>query len=388
MDYKGMTLTLIDKYYERLLSKLEELRNGKGKITIIWGTGAIACTLYHYLNKYGKKVNYFCDNNLQMAGLPITSAGGVICLTPDETLQIKDADIIIASTSIDEIETQIKNSGYIGNIIKPPVDMLVFMSIISCDLEYYSKKSIIDNISQLFDIVVDEISRKILYFKIWGWFATSEDMKQYTFNDILTSNQYIPDGIININKNSTIVDCGAYIGDTLDFFIKHDIQFQRYIAYELDKNNFQLLDKFVQNYNDSIKRKIAIYNLGVGGEKNSKVSFLSKEYSSLIIDTNEQTEAYGTSGEIVDLDSHLGDYNISYIKMDIEGFEMSALKGAKKLISKEHPDCAICIYHKATDLWQIPLFLKSCCPDYQFYIRHHANCYFDTVCYAIGGNQT
>ena len=69
--------------------------------------------------------------------------------------------------------------------------------------------------------------------------------------------------------------------------------------------------------------------------------------------------------------------------MDIEGFELNALEGAKDTIKKYRPKLAICLYHKPQDLWEIPLFIKSIDSNYKIFIRHHTDLLNETVCYAI-----
>ena len=70
--------------------------------------------------------------------------------------------------------------------------------------------------------------------------------------------------------------------------------------------------------------------------------------------------------------------------MDIEGAEMDALKGAEQTSREQRPGLAICVYHRPEDLWNIPLYLHEICPDYRFYLRHHASCYVaETVCYGV-----
>lgn len=48
-----------------------------------------------------------------------------------------------------------------------------------------------------------------------------------------------------------------------------------------------------------------------------------------------------------------------YIKMDIEGMEMNALKGAEMLIKRDHPSFAICVYHHKMDNDRIGQWFNS-----------------------------
>lgn len=74
---------------------------------------------------------------------------------------------------------------------------------------------------------------------------------------------------------------------------------------------------------------------------------------------------------------------VTFIKMDIEGAEMDALKGAEQTIRKYKPKLAISIYHEENDFWEIPLLIKSFVPEYQFYVRHHSDNCSETILYAI-----
>lgn len=63
---------------------------------------------------------------------------------------------------------------------------------------------------------------------------------------------------------------------------------------------------------------------------------------------------------------------VDFIKADIEGAEMSMLRGAKHTIASSAPVCAICLYHKKNDFWEIPQYLENLCPDYTFWFRCEA----------------
>lgn len=79
--------------------------------------------------------------------------------------------------------------------------------------------------------------------------------------------------------------------------------------------------------------------------------------------------------------------DIDFIKMDIEGAELEALKGAVLSIKKFMPDLAISIYHKPEHLIDIPLLIKDFCPEYNIYIGHKYYNPTETVCFATKGKN-
>lgn len=54
------------------------------------------------------------------------------------------------------------------------------------------------------------------------------------------------------------------------------------------------------------------------------------------------------------------------LKMDIEGAEMQALYGAKRLLETENVRCVICIYHKKDDIKNITHFFEDLGYEYEF----------------------
>ncbi len=73
---------------------------------------------------------------------------------------------------------------------------------------------------------------------------------------------------------------------------------------------------------------------------------------------------------------------ISFIKMDIEGSEQAALRGANRHIVSSYPRLAVCIYHGISDLWEIPLLIRDLFPEYNRYsLCHHDRSTSETVLY-------
>lgn len=62
----------------------------------------------------------------------------------------------------------------------------------------------------------------------------------------------------------------------------------------------------------------------------------------------------------------------AFIKMDIEGSELQALEGAQNVIRKRRPRLAVCVYHKNSDILDIPFYLSDLVPEYTYYLRHHS----------------
>jgi FkbM family methyltransferase len=56
---------------------------------------------------------------------------------------------------------------------------------------------------------------------------------------------------------------------------------------------------------------------------------------------------------------------VDFIKMDIEGAETNALRGARSTIRAYHPRMAICTYHTRTDAVQVPIEVRNAKADYR-----------------------
>jgi hypothetical protein len=82
---------------------------------------------------------------------------------------------------------------------------------------------------------------------------------------------------------------------------------------------------------------------------------------------------------------NLSTEKITYLKMDIEGGEFHALKGAEKTILRDKPKLAISIYHSHDDMIRIPEYIHDLLPEYKLYVRQHS-IFHETVLYAIPSN--
>ena len=76
---------------------------------------------------------------------------------------------------------------------------------------------------------------------------------------------------------------------------------------------------------------------------------------------------------------------ITFIKSDVEGAEMLALKGACRHIRDEHPMLAISIYHGNYDIFQVAKLIYEMDESYRFYMRYYGGDLYpnEVVLYAV-----
>jgi FkbM family methyltransferase len=154
---------------------------------------------------------------------------------------------------------------------------------------------------------------------------------------------------------------------------------EAYIGFEPDTDNFQRLVHTVKEFKEKLSHAF-LYPCAVGGS-NGVVNFAPAEGSGVI---SNEGQAHV---QVVRLDETLINFHPSFIKMDIEGMELSALQGAENIIRDYSPDMAVCVYHNISDYYEIPLLLSRINPCYSFYLRTHSSCTMETVLYATEGKH-
>lgn len=174
-------------------------------------------------------------------------------------------------------------------------------------------------------------------------------------------------------RNEYFVDVGALDGETTKYFLDH---FGGGHAYVLEPNpkQFAVTKKRLLDFPEAELFPYGAY------DQNTTLCFDTSEADA---GSAKISESGGEKIEVRRLDDLLEDRKVTFLKMDIEGSELAALRGAEKIIREQRPKLAICVYHKPEDVWEIPAFILSCHPDYKLYLRHYSITHTETVLYAI-----
>jgi FkbM family methyltransferase len=193
---------------------------------------------------------------------------------------------------------------------------------------------------------------------------------------------YFPRDLIELAPNESIVDCGAFIGDTIRAVLERvGDRFKEVLALEPDPGNFAELNAFVAELPAHIRGKIQTARVAVHSERaNLRFGSAAGAASSLLAPGDVEVDA-------VSLDELLADRSPTFVKMDIEGAEPDAIAGAVATLRQKTPALAVCLYHRRDHLWRLPLAIRMANPAYRFHLRRYSDDCWETVCYAVGPHR-
>lgn len=310
------------KWYQSTLNEIEELKqkaNEENRKIIICGA----------LSGYGKKLSkYFggdilCDKNAK--GTPLLS-------TLEAVSRYPDGMFLVASPFLKE------------EIIKELEDM----GIKRWNIAYLDCRE----------------PRQLLID--WGYSSWKRDL------ELCEKESYFDEYFLYHDENEVFVDCGFFDSETSRTFLEWcNYKYNKIIAFEPD-------EKLYENYKLSNDiRNLELYNAGCW-DKSGTLHFKEEQGGSSFVVQDGDVKI-----DVLAIDEVLNGEKATFIKMDIEGSELNALKGAKGTIQKFHPKLAICIYHKPEDIIEIPKYILSLYEGYTFYIRHYEYNECGTILYAV-----
>lgn len=175
-----------------------------------------------------------------------------------------------------------------------------------------------------------------------------------------------------------LVDAGGCFGDTALFFA-HSVgpSGHVYTFDPLRKHCNIMREAF--RLNPDLEGRISIFEAGVSAEDQAGAPDTRDR-----VDPGARVDVPGIALRSIDSAVATGEIpRVDFIKMDIEGSELDALKGASAALREWKPRLAISLYHRAEDFHTIPLWLDSQELGYRFFLDHYSIHQEETVLYAI-----
>lgn len=249
-----------------------------------------------------------------------------------------------------------------------------------CGVQVYNPKEIINEDFSGKVIISTRIYYKEIYKQLINMGLHDENIVNVgEMLDDLADKQYFDLSEIKYDDEEVFADVGSL--DAMSAIRFHNWSggnFKKIYCFEPDPSNVPKCKKNLKDY--GIDFRTEIVEKGAWSSE-GVISFMSEgNGTSAFVLGDDNAEVMV---DVVTLDSVLKDKKITFIKMDIEGAEIEALKGCEDIIRNQKPKLAICIYHKPEDVLEIPNLILTFNPNYKLYIRHYSVAAAETVLYAL-----
>lgn len=216
--------------------------------------------------------------------------------------------------------------------------------------------------------LADEASRQVfddlMAFRLMG---RLDAMRRY---DYIAERQYFED-FFELRAGEVFVDGGGYDGFTSLEFARRCPDYAAIHFFEPVAASMQMAQARLQGLD-----RITYHTLGLYDAKTTLAFDAGAGSASRIVD-----------GGSLKIDADCLDDIVhdrpSFIKLDLEGAEMHALRGMQQHIRKSAPKLAIAVYHLPGDFWRIPDYILSLRDDYALHLRHYTEGWSETVAYFI-----
>ena len=161
----------------------------------------------------------------------------------------------------------------------------------------------------------------------------------------------------------TALDLGAYNGDTMREMLEYFPHLENITPVEPDPKTFKRLLKYLDTVEGISASPI---NAAVWSSEEGAIFSASGNRNSTLTATASYQHKV-SEVPLITVDS-LG-LVPDYIKYDVEGAEMEALRGSAETIEKARPTLLVSLYHRSRDIFEIVNYLLDNYPDYKFYLR-------------------
>jgi FkbM family methyltransferase len=353
------------------------------KRIVLFGAGGLGRLTASHLRAEGLEPLAFADNDPSKLG---SRLDGVLVLSPqDAAVRFADSATFVATvwsaSARDTMVSRVKQLESLGARAIPFGPL--FWKYADRMLPYYCMDlphRVLESKADARDALAlwsDETSRRVflnhLRFRLFADFGRVSERAPHQI--------YFPQDLISLSPQETFVDCGAYDGDTVNLFLRLcKGRFARIIAFEPDPSNFSRLQSSISKLPEATRSRIRLYPAAVAAHS-GYLELVAHGAGDSHLDHRSASDAIRV--ETLTLDEVLCNEKPTFLKMDIEGAELEAIRGAASTIRNRRPVMAICAYHLQSHLWDVPLAINAISDGYDFFLRQHEVDGWDLVCYAI-----
>ncbi|MCD6064245.1 MAG: hypothetical protein K0R82_2156 [Flavipsychrobacter sp.] len=188
--------------------------------------------------------------------------------------------------------------------------------------------------------------------------------------------------LIAVRPGQVVIDAGGCWGDTALYFASKTGSSGQVYTYEFVPHNLEIFRKNI-SLNPHLAPIVNIVEHPVWEKDGIDMYFVDNGPGSKV--SFDKLDDYDGVVKTKTIDTMVKERNlerVDFIKMDIEGAEPYALKGAEETIRRFRPNLAIAIYHGMEDFVNIPLYIESLGLGYRLYLGHYTIHAEETVIFA------
>lgn len=190
------------------------------------------------------------------------------------------------------------------------------------------------------------------------------------------------DGIVvEVAPGDNVIDAGGCWGDTALYFASRTGLNGSVWVYEFEQENLKVFAHNLQ-INPELAPRIHVMQHPVWSKAGIPLSVTGTGPNTRIAPA-KNGQGTVTTDTIDAMIKRSGLGRLDFVKMDIEGAELEALKGAEASIRSNRPKLAISIYHKLEHFWEIARWIDRLGLGYRFYLDHFTIHAEETMLFAV-----
>jgi len=189
---------------------------------------------------------------------------------------------------------------------------------------------------------------------------------------------------IKAKEGDYVIDGGGGWGDTALYFAHRVGSKGAVHVFEFNPDNLAILNKNV-NLNPELLKRIDIVPRALWNTSNEVIKYSDNGPGTSLAQSTGNNVKGSLQVTTLAIDDFVRERElpkVDFIKMDIEGAELNALKGAEETLRQFRPNLAISIYHRDVDFVDIPEYLKNLDLQYEFYLDHFTIYGEETILFA------
>lgn len=313
---------------------------------------------------------FVCDNNSKLWGKKVKVRNQYIDIVSPEALQEINIDktIIAMSTTLP--------MGILSDLTYKYRCIYYKIILLKSIETYYFVSENKERLDKVYDMLEDEKSKECFEAFFNGLLAGN-----FFNQDLYSGNPYWNNDVIpDLCDHEVIVHAGVFDGVDIGRALKKNPTVEIH-GFEPNKEMYEIA---VEKYKDN--PNVLLYPLALS-DKEEEISFDDNGSSSAMIEGDLKKDLVDEEAvakvKTQSIDNMFQNKKVSLITLDVEGMEPNVLHGAEKVIKRDMPKMAVCVYHDLEHYVLLAEEIKKLNGKYRLFFRQHSPLAIESVLYAI-----